>query len=211
MTTVVLQERSEVDGRLHSLFGFSREQLLEVVKACVAARGDCTDNDPPAAAGWSAWRYGTRRLREVFRSEGWEKDDTDQFSTIVDHERRIRIAVANTDSGTAVSHLSPRNRSRKGAASERAVDRNQYWLFPDLDVEQEPGPLSDYATWYLCVYAEGDDVRAELSCPIEIETGYFAGWNERIFIVQPGEWEDVDLTGIDGDFGPELQIDVRRR
>ena len=37
--------------------------------------------------------------------------------------------------------------------------------------------------WYLCVYCEGDIVRAELSCPSECEAGFFKTFRERIILL----------------------------
>ncbi len=47
-------------------------------------------------------------------------------------------------------------------------------------------------TWYLFVYADGTDVRAELSCPSAIIDSQFAGFNERILLVRKGEWAGPD-------------------
>src|ERR1700730_4167604 len=75
MPVTVRSEAWDVDHRLAQL-GLTREVLLEVVRACAAAHGGCTDNDPPNAKGIEVWRWGVRRLRELLRPEGFEKDDT---------------------------------------------------------------------------------------------------------------------------------------
>jgi len=80
MAAQVWKKTLDVGNRLDGLFKLRREQLLEVVEAMVRAKADCTPNDPPGSRGWSAYKMGTRRLREITLVEkGWEKDDADQI------------------------------------------------------------------------------------------------------------------------------------
>jgi hypothetical protein len=210
MINTIHKESWDVNRRLKEL-GLTREQLIEVVKASVAGRGDCTDNDPPSAPGWNAWRYGIRRLREIFRREGWIKDDAGQFSTILNHGRRIKVTVCNTDDGTAIEGRLPRNRSRKGVISEQVTDINMKpFLFSEMAEDLANRP-SKYVTWYLCIYNEDDRVRAELSLPSAFAGGYFTGYSERIFILNEDEWKNLDFSQQDDDSGPDIEISVRRK
>jgi hypothetical protein len=223
MPTLVFSTPAQVDGRL-SEFGITREQLVEIIQAMVAAKAECTENDPPSAPGWSSWRHGTRRAREVFRSDGWLKDDTDQLPTIVKPSIGMRIAVANTDDGTGITSagIYPQNRSRKGAATDRAIDLNQHTLFGDAGeddgvvVKFKPRDTHTDAitTFYLCVFNEGDEVRAEFSCPILVENGFFMGFSERIILFGPGEWPPKIKTSKHDDDtgdGSDYDIPVRRK
>lgn len=211
MRVLVHAEVWEASKRLKEL-GLTIEQLIDVVKASVAGRGNCTDNDPPAAPGWSSWQMGTRRLREIYRKQGWEKDDTNQFSTIINHGRRIKISFCNTDDGTAIQNRIPRNRSRKGVIAERVTDVNKSgYLFPEMESEDALKNTADYETWYLCVYAEDEFVRAELSRPSEFDSGYFTAYSERIFILRPDEWKELDFANKDDDLIEDLEINVRRK
>ena len=108
------------------------------------------------------------------RPNGWQKDDTDQLSIIVNHTLGMRIAVANTDDATGLisDDAVPQNGSNKGAATDRVVDSNQHSLFRLIDADTKVVPFrprerhsGSYATFYLCVFNEGDEVRAEFSCP----------------------------------------------
>jgi hypothetical protein len=210
MENAIYKESWEANRRLNEL-GLTREQLIEVVKASVAGRGDCTENDPPSAPGWTSWCYGVRRLRQIFRREGWDKDDTGQLSTIANHELRIKIAVCNTDDGTAIEDRIPRNRSRKGVISERATDINaKPYLFPEME-EDARRNTSGYVTWYLCIYIEGDRVRAELSCPSAFAAGYFTSYIERIFILNEDDWKNLDFSQQGEDSGPDIEVNVRRK
>ena len=222
MSTKILKNPIEVNNRLEEL-GQTRERLVEVVEAMVGAKADCTDNDPPGSRGWSAYRMGTRRLREeTLIVEGWVKDDTDQIASVLNKRLGIRIAVSNTDDGTGVDEegVFPQNRSRKGAATDRAVQTNQGSFMDILDAAMKVVPLRPTAktpgpivTWYLCVYCEGDEYRAELSCPIDVDAGFFTGFVERIIIVGPGFGEGDPIrrrTDNDND-GSDFDIPVRRK
>ncbi|MBT3556631.1 MAG: hypothetical protein HOC63_09650 [Rhodospirillales bacterium] len=179
-------------NRLEEL-GQSREKLVSVAEAMIGAKADCTDNDPPGARGWSAWRMGTRRLREVnLVDDGWEKDETDQVSSVLNRNLGVRIVVSNTNDCTGIEEVgrNPQNRSKKGAATDRMIQQNQGSFMDILDATTNIIPLhSDstmpgaIVTWYYCVYCEGDDFRTELSCPSSVENGFFAGFIERIFII----------------------------
>jgi hypothetical protein len=157
-----------------------------------------------------AWYSAVVRLRQEFRPHGWEADDTANFSTIIDHAAEIKIAVANTDAGTANVSFFPTNRSRRGELSRLAVEANQYSLpLPGWSVEPEEAKTPGYATWYLCLYIAGDTVRAELSLPTSCEGGYFGGWSERIFLAS-GEDDWAWNIPLD-DSGPDFEVQVSRK
>lgn len=189
MQAVIFKDPIEVTNRLAEC-GTSRELALAVIDAMVTAKSECTPNDPSGSRGWRAWQMGTRRLRDVHIGMGdWQKDDTGQVPSIVSKNLGMRIVICNTDDGTCLDSMQPQNSSRKGTSTDHAVDANQTSFFPDDEtgkvvslnrVLTTAGPV---VTYFLCVYAEGDDVRAELSCPKEFENGFFTGFSERIYIV----------------------------
>ena len=188
----IVSEPIEIGNRLQSL-GLNREELLEVVYAMVGAKRDCTKNFPPSAPGWLSWCYGTVRLREIKCStEGWQKDDSDQISSVLNKKLGVKIVVSNTDyaTGLGLENTVPQNRSKKGAATERNISSNQLSFMDVLDQSLDVSYLNrknifgeSITTWFLCVYHEGDVVRAELSCPIKVENGFFTGFSERITII----------------------------
>jgi hypothetical protein len=165
---------------------------------------------------------GTRRLREVKRSQkGWTKDDTDQIASVLNADLGIRIAVANTDDGTGMDDPTrfPQNRSKKGAATDRAVQVNQQGSFMSvLDESLKVVPLRPTqkakiaTTWYLCVYSEGDAHRAELSRPVGLDGGFFTDFEERILIdlQRPDEGPARKRNTKDGD-GSDFDIPVKRK
>ena len=212
MTTEIHTNPRIVDRRLRQYFDTDRQQLIEIVKAAVAARAQSTDDSPRSAASYYAWAAATARLRQMFRRMGWEKGDENGIETVIEHERKKQIAVMSTDSGTADRNRSPRNRTIKGPASEKIVDlNNQHELFK----RDEMGPYKEppYSLWYLCIYDNGSRVRAELSRPVEFTAGYISKFSERIFILEEGDWEKVVLAPPDDQpaQNDDLKIDVRRK
>lgn len=212
MDAIVREKSSDVELRLLEL-GLKKEQLVSIVKSCAAGHGGCTDNDPPGARGWESWRWGVRRAREELRPNGWEKDDTGNFSTVVNHERKIRLAILNADGGAGTRDCVPQNRSRKGPNSERVATTNRElmpgaedWPIPAGEIKQS---LDDYCTWHLCVNIERDEVCAELALLSDFVGGYFTGFIEKIIIVGPGEW--IALPTNEDDDYPDLEFEVARK
>lgn len=217
MLAIIRAEPWDVVGRLAD-FGMTREQAFEVIRACVSGAGNVTENDPPGTHGWETYRFGVRRLREQLRPDGWEPDNTDGLATIINRQLKMRIAISNTDDATGIPDPTrfPQNRNKKGPTAERAAENNES-LLPGVQwpIALKPQPevvsIDDLITWYLCVFINGDDVRAELSLLEKIEDGWFKSWKERIIILKPGDWKHVELPADDDDLGPSLEIDVRPR
>ncbi|CAJ4098311.1 Uncharacterised protein [Burkholderia pseudomallei] len=209
MAAVVHQKFEEVESRLSQL-GLTRDIVIEVVQACVAGYAGCTDNDPPGAPGYSSWRYGVRRSRELLRPLGWLKDNTGGYATCLNREKKVRLAIMNADDGAGIPDRVPQNRSKKGPNSERAAFNNkQVHQFALPDADDWPVPegevlvtdLSEYATWHVCVFIKGDIVQAELSLLGDFDGGYASECLEKIILVAPGEWNTPirDQNGSDDD------------
>jgi hypothetical protein len=195
MPAAIVSKSHDVANAL-SKIGLSGEQVLEIVHAMAGAKADTTENDPPGAGGWSSWRMGIRRAREVTihdkRFPDWEKDETGQISSVLNKVLGIRLLVANTDDGTGIidNMRIPQNRSKKGAATDRIVQSNQMNFYEAMGEAENviPFPVpSDreqgIVTWYVCVYSDADELRAEVSCPTDVAGGYFSDFRERIIIL----------------------------
>lgn len=184
----VLAEEFEVTPRLGQL-GVTKNELLEVVRAAVGARRNATPFHPLSAGGLLAYLAGTEHLRRVFLPQGWQICRRDNIESIFHPEIGIKIVYQNADrAGDPIGD--PVAASKKGAGAARAVELGQYELFPEIR-EREVAEVSA-ATWYLFVYAEGSDIRAEMSCPIAINDDQFDQFHERILLVQKGDWENPD-------------------
>lgn len=198
MPAIIVSRPIEIANELERI-GLTGEQVLEIIHAMAGAKADATENDPPGAGGWSAWRMGIRRSREVTihdkRFPDWERDETGQVSSVINREIGVRLLVANTDDGTGIDAQDryPQNRSKKGAATDRLVQSNQgsffEWLEESSNVVVFPTSAEPQGmvSWYVCVYTGGEEVRAEVSCPIGIEAGFFTGFHKRIIILGEGD------------------------
>lgn len=204
----MFREEYEVSKQL-SLFLVTKIELIDVVRAAVAGKADAIEDDPVWAANSFSNSYGTRALRQLFRSKGWELDRKDNLESVYDPATGIKIVFQNSDS--ACNDIKgPRSIQGKGPAAIRAVDNGQGSLFPEIDEAEE---IRDNATiWYLFVYINKDDVRAELSWPKPISAQQFIAFHERIYLIQNGEWgsivPDVDLSGNDLQ---DFEVNVTRK
>ena len=112
--------------------------------------------------------------------------------------------MLNADSGTCDHMRTPKNRTLKGGQSEKIVDlNNQGELFPPEVMAKLKEPL--LSMWYLCIFDDGEKIRAELSRPSEYQGGYVTKFSERIFILQNGDWEKVAI-----DFDQDGELPGRR-
>jgi hypothetical protein len=178
----VLAEDHQIVPRLAQL-GLRRDLLLEVVEAAVGGRRNATGFHPLSAGGLLSWIQGTGQLRRVFLPHGWEACRRDNIESIFNPAAGIKVVFQNAERA-GDRHADPLATSRKGAGSARAVELGQYELWPEVKA-QEVAEISA-TTWVLFVYANGDDVRAELSCPIAINEEQFDGFHERILLVEKG-------------------------
>jgi hypothetical protein len=208
MPALIHSDLRTIDRRLSQYFNSTRDQWIDIVRAAVAARAGCTENDARSAPGFYAWNAATARSRQIFRREGWEKGDHDGIETIWNADLRKMIAVMNCDAGTCALDRVPHNRTPKGAASDKVVALNGELFKPS---EMTPLAKRPYSFWYLCIFDDGKQVKAELSRPIEYKGGQVIDYSERIFILQDGDWERIIIeTPSEGD-DQDFSIDVRRK
>jgi hypothetical protein len=191
----IYNEEWTVDARLAETFGVTRKQLTEVIKEVVGARADAVENDPITAAGQFAYIHGTRNVRALFRTRGWNLFRKDNIELVRHPERDLTISYQSVDLAASETH-SPLAISGKGAGAERAIDEAQLSLFVPAELER-PVPrvptTINTGMWFFCVSVVGDDVRAELSLASGVSGGNFSGFIERIFIVKKGEWDSIRL------------------
>jgi hypothetical protein len=207
----IVSQDYEVGSRLDQL-GLSASELIGVVHQAVAAKADFVLNHPLNAAGQLSYIYGTGALRDALRTKGWEIDRTGNIEATYNPKTGMKIVFQNADSACEDGR-DPRAISDKGPAAIRAVDVGQSSLFPEYDIEdQEKRKRENASLWYVFVYINGDDVRAELSFPKRIEEGQFKGFNERIYIINPGEWASMMPKAEDSDPpAQDFDINVTRK
>lgn len=203
----VLAEEHEIVPRLAQL-GLRRDLLLDVVGAAVGGRRNATGYHPLSAGGLLSWIEGTGQLRRIFVQQGWEVCRRDNIESIFNPEIGIKVVFQNADrAGDPLRD--PIASSKKGAGSARAIELGQYELWPE-DKAKEVVEVTA-TTWVLFVYASGDDVRAELSCPMAISEEQFDGFHERILLVEEGGW-GASVPIVDDNEPPaEYEVSVTRK
>lgn len=201
----------EAASRLDQL-GLSAAELIGVVHQAVAAKANFVLNHPLNAAGQLSYIFGTGALRDTLRLKGWEIDRTGNVEATYDPTSGIKIVFQNADSACD-DDRDPKAISDKGPAAAKAVDIGQTYLFPEYEIqEREKRKRENASLWYLFVHIDGDDVRAELSFPKRIEDGQFKGFNERIYIIKPGEWASMMPKSDDGETpAQDFEINVTRK
>lgn len=203
----VLVEDYEVVPSLARL-GLRRDLLLDVVRAAVGGRRSSTGFHPLSAGGLLSWIEGTAHLRRVFVPQGWDICRRDNIESIFHPEHGIKVVFQNAErAGDPL--FDPIAVSRKGAGSARAIELGQGELWPELR-EREVAEVTA-PTWVLFVFAIGDDVRAELSCPIAINDDQFDGFHERIILVEKGGWDSTEPVADEDEPPAEYDVKVSRK
>ena len=207
----ILAQDFEVASRLDEL-GLTTSELVRVVHQAVAAKANFVLNHPLNAAGQLSYIFGTGALRDVLRPKGWEIDRTGNIEATFDPQAGVKIVFQNADSASD-DNRDPKAISDKGPAASKAVDVGQHSLFAEFDIEDRAKTKKENAAlWYFFVHINGNDVRAELSFPKHIEDGQFKGFNERIYIIKPGEWASMMPKGADDESDvQDFEINVTRK
>lgn len=211
METAILLASDEVQGALARL-GLDVAPLVKAVQAGYLARISRTANDAPNAPGFYQWNATLRSLREDLVTIRWTRCDDGNFATIVRPGGDVALVVASGNEDTGNPRKVPTTRSAKGPNTEAAVSLNagQLELFPELSAPpiHDGNPLR--VTWVLLFYVDSKELRAELSLPVDMDVdGHIKTWKVRIIL--PSQQIDPDITVPKPDFGPDVEIDIRRR
>jgi hypothetical protein len=203
----------EVPNELENL-GVCIQGITRAVDAMVLAKLNSTANDIAAAGGTRAFLDGIRALAEFYGKQGWDLCENG-VPSIYNRDRKIRIAVCNTDDATGldVPGRVPKSRNKRGPATDKAIHSSQGLLFNWEEENFSPMNSGEVQQWFLCVYCEGEEYRAELSHPAKCESGFFTSFHKRIILVGEGaDSHDALATpkgGVDSD--SEFEITVERK
>lgn len=205
--TKIIRDEWEVEHRLAEL-GTNKTELIEIAKRAAAARADSTDNDPISGPGLLSWIYGTRALRKTFRAKGWKRNSADNIPSVVNKDTGLKFIFQNAD--CAADGLNdPKAISDKKGASERLVAAAQMsFTFPEAEAPGEEFADVPSTAYYFFVAVNDGVITAELSSPRAIEGGQFCGFHERIFIVNPGDLDSIELLDDGEDEGQDFDVIV---
>lgn len=208
---IVHQGEVEVTGRLTNL-GLQASILRAAAAEGDRARAECTLNDPPILPGFLAWARTVRALRERLLPQGWHRDDSRNYSTVLSPDRDLAIAVAAGDDKTGTEQV-PSTKSSKGPATEKAVSQNQLSFFDAGETYPQPRKLPGIQTWLLLHFIDSSsgEIRLELSLPADMdEDGHVAAWLERIVLAPLPLTRELQVGDNEG-AEEEIDIEIERR
>ena len=196
--TLVRMKPWDVDRRLAEL-SLTREGLLKVVAAALAAAADATLFHPANAPGMLAYIHGIYAMRNQFVGDEWDVYRLNGVEMIRNEELGVRVGFSNIDQACNEEH-DPRARSRKGAGTERACQGNLFTHLP----KYVPKPEGASATFYLMVDPDG---AAELSRPVVIGDN-FGPYIERNYLTDGSDFDGegllFDERDVVHDFDPQV-------
>jgi hypothetical protein len=213
MKPQILTGLPDVANYLAEKFGATSDQLLHIVQAGVAARNSCTSNHPSGAPGTMCWIEATGELRNIFLQLGYEKNDTDNIPSVYHKDRKVKIAVCNSDEGTGLAQGHPQPVRSKGDGVKRAVFPNEGVFKEILETALNVNETVSAETfWYICIFCEDDVFRAEILCPILNEDGSFKDFHKRIILESDGHaGGGMPILQENPDDGPNFDVPVTRR
>lgn len=200
------------DARLADL-GLTAQIVTTAVEAGEAESRQCTDNDPPMARGLTRYFRTVRVLRDGTARLGWKRDNPRNLARTVSPTGEYAIVPALGDERTGNPSAMPSTKYDKGTTIMEAIGVNhQLTLFEvagDQPVEELDGP--SITTWILLYHITEDEIRYELSLPVQSTDGFITRWSERI-IFPPLAREPHPVVGSpDDEYGEEIDILVARR
>lgn len=211
MALPVRNEEIEVQSRLQQVFGLGREAIQDVIMQGLLARTNCTGHHPRTFAGLYQWAETVRALRDKTSPLGWSCSDENNFPLCVHPSGNLVIAVQTGDRDTGMAGSNPSNRAAKGTNTEQAVWANQKQLslfdaLPELP-SFESG--DSQIMWVLLYHVAPNEIRFELSLPLNMIGGKIRSWQERL--VFPAIMLDQADVEMGDDDGPEFDVHVERR
>lgn len=204
-------EPDDVHARL-AVLGLAEEALLHAARRWHVAWGSFTPNHPPFGIGIAAWMEAVAALRETTMPQGWTRSDDRNYALVVSPDGTMAINVATGDPGTGRPDANPSNKAPKGVSTADAVSVNQAQLELPLPVPELPPVRGDDGslTWFLLLHRASDEIRCELSLPLEMSPdGRITRWQERIILSAiPLDGDEIEIVVPEG---PDLDIDVKRK
>jgi len=169
----------DVEPELERL-GLTPAFVREVAERAAAARAEATPLDPVGTAGLRSYQMGTRAIRERLLPLGWIMAHDGNVESTVNHELGIQLIFQNV--GLACGPADPEAISGKGAASRKLINAGQGELFSSTDSVVVLGTVP--TVWLVCVSADEQTLRAEVSCPASFEGAQFNGFQRRLIVVE---------------------------
>lgn len=195
------------DDELLEAMSLSMPFWLETVATIVEASRAVHPQAPASYKGAGIWGLGSAIVRERLVPLGWVAESHRNDEQIVNRALRISITVKRGDKHTGLPGLPVSQKSPAGELIQEAVIQNgQLLLFP------HDTPLESLQRWFLLVYDDGLNARAEFSLPITLSGNYrrFEKFARRIIIpIEAYMMDDVILLNPD-ETQDDFEIKVKK-
>ncbi len=213
MQTVLHSEPLDVAETLARM-GLTEEVLLNATMQGYLARANCTANHPPLFPSFVAWGEAVKSLRDGLAPSGWVRSNERNWPRVIHPQGHIALTVATGNEATGRIGDSPSTTSSKGPSTVEAleVNRLQAWLPGMEPPETESGEDDENkpTTWLLLVHHAKDEIRVELSLPLDVDhEGKVTVWRERIILRSmplDGEPREITPPAL-----PDIDVAVRRK
>ena len=162
--------------------------LLEVVATIVQANRSVHPLAPASYKGSGIWGLGSALIRERLLPLGWEVKSHRNDEQIINRTLAASITVKRGDKHTGLPGCPVSQKSPAGELIQEAVTQNgQLLQFPHA------APPQSLQRWFLLVYDDGINARAEFSLPITLSRNgrRFAQFARRIIIPIEAYMNDV--------------------
>lgn len=209
----LVHEGQAAEQRLAQL-GVDAERLGAALDAGDVAARQADRFSPVNGAGMLRWLETVRMLRQGLATDGWSLNDDRNSPRVIDPTGQCALIPVSGTADTGRADGTPRTANPRGRASSRAVQINGQLEFSvtamlaDLAGEKTEA----VTTWFLLYHrAEDDELRAELSLPVQIsERGVVDAWRERILL--PARTFGADLrVPEDAGGGDDVDFDIAAR
>jgi hypothetical protein len=194
---------------LHRL-GLDEETLLTAVRASYLANANATANHPPMHAPFVSWSEAIRSVRDSLVIAGWRSSNSHNWPRVIHPSGTVALTVATGNAATGRASGSPSTKAAKGPTTVWAlqINRGLQLPLPGMEVAQ-PDTIDEAdqpATWLLLIHHAADELRAELSLPLDVDReGRVSVWHERIILqaipldgapieIQTPELPDIDVV-----------------
>ena len=180
------------DQELHAMGLIPSNLTRSCVEGLQSAVISYSSFEPVIAFGISIWSKIVGALRKQLNEEDWKHHDIANAPRSVSPDGSMAIAAVGGDSQTAHANGNPRNARLKGprfaneiesnAAKSSAPRYTQCRL--NLGPGDEDTVFANLQTWVLLYFWDraSNELRLELSLPIECDKGFVTQWETRIIL-----------------------------
>lgn len=177
-------------------YGIPEAYLTEAVKRGYSARNNATSNDPPSTAGNYAFFATVRAIRELFIPKGWEKINKHNLCYTVNVETKVAIVVSSGNQDVGIEDALPHTKNPKGEQTKTYISNNRDIFEVEEKAQKIITEFPDFETLILLYYFDPkkNEIRLELSLPIDIDNGHISGWHKRIILPPISSDTQLDIT-----------------